>query len=472
MLKASVVRSGLTAFARDFFDVPSALAVGGNWLRRWCCQGVSVALCASAAAQPDYNRDCVTNFADSIAFMNDYAALSPLADLNLDGVVNQNDFDSFADSRAKTNFTVYWQASNATQAPPVVDRQTNLSGIPISRNSAMLYQQRFPKMPIRYNDRGEHVEAGYQLMFRGLDGRYNAWRLNFDTWNTLHLASLPLLVSSEIPSPAFNGLVCIDWEAIAPVRQQILGDVVAEREWDEMLEAINSPTFDQAFLTFVEWTAPAGARGWANLTSEQKTDFANQAYRKVGVEFYLSTLNALRALRPQAKFCFYGQPAGAWMVYDDDRKALNDMLEPLWRAVDVLAPSTYPLFWTTADPQSGPCPEAVNSASQNSAFFRSVLDECYRIKERYPRAGGHQIITYAAWHYKDQAGACSPLVNPSLFVNDVNLLHQLQLPWWFGADGVAIWGHFNNGGHDTPANISQEMQTRWKEPIRRVACPD
>ncbi|XVJ60999.1 MAG: hypothetical protein HEQ23_17050 [Tepidisphaera sp.] len=450
----------------------SALAVGRCLLRRWHCAAAALVLSTSAAAQPDYNRDCVSNFADSIAFMNDYAALSPAADLNLDGTVNQTDFDSFADSRAKTNFTVYWQASNAMQAPPVVDRQTNLSGIPISRNSAMLYQQRFTKMPIRYNDNGDILEAGYQLMFRGLNGSYTSWRQNYDTWNTLHIASLPALMASEVPSPAFNGLVCIDWEAIAPVRQQIFGDTVAEREWDEMLEAINSPTFDQSFLTFTEWTAPAGARGWADLSTEQKTEFANQSYRKVGMAFYLSTVEALRALRPQAKYCFYGQPVGAWLVYDDERKALNDELAPLWAAVDVLAPSTYPLFWTTTDRATSPCPDAVNSPSQNSAFFKSLIDECYRIKERYPRAGGHQIITYAAWHYKDQAGVCSPLVNPSIFVNDLNLLHQLQLPWWYGADGVAIWGHFRNGGYDTPANISQEMQTRWKDPIRRVACPD
>ena len=448
-------------------------------MRAWSGQAllgmaVSAFFIGAARAQPDYNRDCVANFADSIAFMNDYAALAPAADVNLDGVVNQADFDSFSESRAKTNFTVYWQATNASQAAPAVDRQTNLTGIPISRDAAILYQQRFPTIPIRYGPNGAHLESGYQIMFRGLDGTYATWRLNYDAWMLLHVASIPALAISEMPNPLFSGPACLDWEAIAPVRQQILGDDASVNAWDSMVEQINSPRFDQAFIAFSEWTPPAEATGWPSLSAEQKTEFVNQAYRKVGLEFYLTTLQGLRAVRPNAKYCFYGQPVGAWLIYDDERKAVNDLLEPLWRAVDVLAPSTYPLFWTTNDRASSPCPDSVNGPGQNSAFFRSLMEECQRLKATYPRPG-QQIITYAAWHYKDQAGLCSPMVNPTLFVNDLNLLQQLQLPWWFGADGVAIWGHFGNAANptvDTPAAVGIEMQTRWAAPIRRIVCPD
>jgi hypothetical protein len=436
---------------------------------------LSVAVAAVAGlradAQPDYNRDCVANFSDSIAFMNDYAAHAPAADLNLDGAVNQADFDSFSESRAKTNFTIYWQTSTVLQPGQTIDTQTDLTGIPLSRNSAILYQQRFPKIPIRYGPDSEQLEAGFHMMFRDASGSYTNWRASYDAWLALHHASLPALVATEMPSPAFNGLVCIDWEVVTPLRQQMVNEPAAIVSWDQMVEQINSPAYDRAFLAFSEWTPPAASTGWGDLSAAQRTEFVNQAHRKVGLAFYISTVQSLRTLRPNAKYCYYGQPAGAWLVYDEERRAHNELLAPLWPELDVLAPSTYPLFWTTTDPSTSPCPEAVNGPGQNSAFFQALLQECTRIKTTYPRPG-QQIITYASWHYKLQAGSCSPDITPSLFVNDWNLIQQLQLPWWFGADGVALWGHYPRGGFDNPTTVGAELRARWREPIRRLVCPD
>jgi hypothetical protein len=423
-------------------------------------------------AQPDYNHDCASTFADSLAFMSDFAAGRPAADLNLDGRIDQNDFDAFADSRAKPEFGFYWQVSTTLEPGSAMDTRTNLQGVTISRNSVMIYEQEFPKIPIRYEDGGRvvPVESGFHLMFRGLDGGYSTWRPCYDAWMAEHTASLPAVLAPKVPSPLFDGLLCIDWETVMPLYRIQVRNEATLAAWDGMIEAINSPLLDTTFLQFAEWTAPAGATRWADLSADQRRDLARAAHLKVGLDFFVRTAEAVRLLRPRAKIHYYGMPQGYWPFYDAERSGWNDQLAPLWRAVDVLSPSLYQLYWTTTDPASSPCPEAVNTPAANSVFFKALLDEMYRLKQAYPRAG-QVIIPYAWWHYKGQAGRCSPEFSPTLLVNDTNLLHQLRLPWWYGADAVAIWGHYARNGEVSPDYIGEDIQARWRGPINALSCP-
>lgn len=433
----------------------------------------ALAWAGAAAAQPDYNRDCVQNFNDSLAFMNDYAARSPAADLNLDGQINQADFDSFADSKAKTNFQLYWQVSTVLEGTANnMDTLTNLAGAPVNRNCEIIYEQEFPKIPIAYNNDGVPTEGGFHWIFRDLGGGYLGWRVNYDLWMTEHMLSLPVVMARTIPAN-FDGILCIDWETVTPLRQYQVVDPTALRLWDEAVEQINSPALNQDFLNFAGWTRPSGATLWSDLTSAQRTDLLNTSFQRVAMDFFIRTVQGCRIVRPNAKFGFYGLPQGAWPLYDEERRGLNDLLADLWREVDVLSPSTYPLYWTTNDRDSSPCPEAVNTVSQNAVFYRSLIEEMLRLKATFPRPN-QQIISYASWHYKAQAGQCSPYVTPGLFTNAVNTAHQLQLPWWYGADGVAIWGHYGNyprSGPDTPANVGAEMRANWTPLIQRLSCP-
>ena len=268
----------------------------------------------------------------------------------------------------------------------------------------------------------------------------------------------------------FDGLVCFDWETVLPLYRIHAKTPEVTAAWDAMLQEINSPNISRAFAPFVNWTIPEGVTAWTDLTTEQRDDFAATAHRKVGVDFFVRTVEGVRALRPRSKLHYYGLPQGIWPFYDAERSAHNDEMAAIWQAVDVLSPSLYQLYWTTNDPASSPCPEAVNTPARNALFFKALLDEMYRLKTAYPRTG-QQIIPYAWWHYKAQAGSCSPDVNPTLLVNDTNLIHQLQLPWWYGADGVAIWGHFRRNVPVTPEVISADIQARWRAPMSRLGCP-
>lgn len=426
----------------------------------------------SAHAQPDYNRDCVADFNDSLAFMADFAARSMNADLNLDGAVNQTDFDLFADSRAKTNFKVYWQVSTSHQRENDMDTITDLGGAPVERACEMLYEREFPKYPGIFDEDGRGLEYGFHLMFRDSPGVYTNWRQRYDQWMAEHIASLPALMRQGIPAN-FTGIICIDWETTVPMRPLFGIDPEGIEKWDRMVESINSPNLSQSFLDFVGWTRPAGATRWADLTEEQRTDLYNASFKHVGMDFFITTARECKRAQPLAKVGFYGLPYGAWPVYDDARRAINDEMRDLWRAIDVLQPGTYPLYWTTNNPSESPCPEAVNTVGQNAAFYRAMMDEMFRIKREHTSMD-QLIVPYASWHYKAQAGSCSPDIMPGLFCNQVNVNHQVQIPWWFGADGVAIWGHYGNyppAGPDTPEVVGADLREKWTPLIRRLTCP-
>lgn len=427
---------------------------------------------AGALSQPDYNHDCTSNFFDSLAFMSDFAAELPAADLNLDGRVDQTDFDGFADSRAKAQFGYYWQVSTTLEPGRAMDTQTDLTGVPVSRNCTIIYEQEFPKIPIIYQDADRLIaqETGFHLLFRGVLGSYAGWRLNHDAWMAEHLASLAAVVLVKVPSPNFDGLVCLDWETVMPLFRVQNHRPEPIAAWLDMMQQINSPAIDRDFAAFADWSVPEGVASWSDLSDAQREAFAAAAHLKVGLEFFVQTIDGVRALRPRSKLHYYGLPQGIWPFYDPTTSGYNDQLAPLWRAVDVLSPSLYQLYWTTTDPSTSPCPEAVNTPGLNSHFFKGLLDEMYRLKTAYPRPG-QQIIPYAWWHYKAQAGSCSPEISPTLLVNDTNLNHQLQLPWWFGADAVAIWGHYRRNGEVTPRTMSTDIQARWRAPMSRLACP-
>ncbi|MEK6702998.1 MAG: hypothetical protein AABZ53_12095 [Planctomycetota bacterium] len=433
----------------------------------------------AARAQPDYDHNCVTDLQDCLRFMDDYSAARIEADLNLDGVVNAADFDAFSDSKAKPTFTYYWMVSTVWEPGRTMDTVTNLGSAPISRNAVIIYEQDFPKIPIVIGPNGVHGDKGIQLILKSPDGTYTAWQANMAAWMAAHSVSVPTVVSARVPA-GFDGILCLDLEVVLPLRELIvnfIGPGPQLNEWDDAVAAINTPILDPAFKILAGWTAPPGAVGWADLNSTQRVDLSSKAYRAIALDFYLRTVEGARAARPAAKIGFYGMPSGAWPFYDDARRALNDLLQPMWAQCDVLMPSLYQLYWTTTTPLVGPCPDAVNTPAANATFFASAMEESRRIQTITARPG-QIVIPFVWWHYKSQAGQCSPDVNPTLLVNDTNLKQLLTLPWWHGADGLAIWGAYARLGPANPLNwlddsttIGADFRARWSPIISRIACP-
>lgn len=454
--------------------------VFGMCLSRLLLVGLSAFVGSGVArAQPDYDHNCVTNLQDCLKFMDDYSAGRIEADLNLDGVVNLTDFDAFSESKAKPTFTYYWMVSTVWEPGRTMDTVTNLGSAPISRNTVIIYEQDFPKIPIVIHSNGSHGERGIQLILKGLDGSYAAWQTNMTLWMAAHTATVPLTVASRVPV-GFNGVLCLDLEVVLPLRELVVGLVGPGEQlndWDAAVAAINTPSFDSAFTQLAAWTPPAGATGWNNLNTTQKADLSAKAYRAIALDFYLRTIQGAKATRPLAKIGFYGMPYGWWPSYDDSRRGYNDLLQPIWDQCDVLMPSLYQLYWTTTTPLTSPCPDAVNTPSNNAAFFSSAIEEARRIQTVSARPG-QLIIPFVWWHYKSQAGQCSPDVNPTLLVNETNLKQQLTLPWWNGADGLAIWGAYARLGPSNPLNwlddsttIGADFRARWAPIISRIACP-
>ncbi len=433
----------------------------------------------SAHAQPDYDHNCVTDLQDCLKFMDDYSASRAGADLNLDGVVNAADFDAFSDTKAKPTFTYYWMVSSVWEPGRTMDTVTNLGSAPISRNAVIIYEQDFPKIPIVIGPNGIHGEAGIQLILRGLNGSYAAWQTNLATWMAEHTASVPTVIASRVPV-GFNGILCLDLEIVLPLRELVealVGIGPQLTNWDIAVATINTPVFDPAFKLLAGWTAPADALGWGDLTAAQRNDLSAKAYRAVALDFYIRTIRGAHLTRPLAKIGFYGMPYGWWPVYDNSRRAFSDLLQPIWAECDVLMPSLYQLYWTTTTPLAGPCPDAVNTPAANAAFFPSVIDEAHRIKTVTNRPG-QLILPFVWWHYKSQAGQCSPDIQPTLLVNDTNLGQMLTLPWWYGADGLVIWGAYARLGPQNPLNwlddsttIGADFRARWGPIISNISCP-
>ncbi|QOI99936.1 MAG: hypothetical protein HRU70_05330 [Phycisphaeraceae bacterium] len=429
-----------------------------------------------ALAQPDYNRDCVANFADSLSFMDDYAARRSAADLNLDNTVDLADYSAFVESRAKTNFTYYWLVSTGLQGNQPMDTLVNLSGIPISRDCAIIYEQDYPKIPMRLGPNGEHLEAGLYLLFRSANGTYTHWSSNHDAWMAEHQATAHVAFNNRVTA-GFSGLLCLDLEAVPPLWEFTWGVQPQRDGWRAMLEAINGIRYDPLFIERTGYTPPAGTLGWYDLSPEQQSEFCRVSYNAFGIHYFVETLRYTRAVMPTAKYGFYGTPFNWWPTYDAEKSAINDQLAPLWAEIDVLMPSVYQLMWTTTDRATSPCPDYTNTPGQNSAFFSSLIGESVRVRDRFCRPNV-PVIAVAWWHYRASSGNCSPDIQGDLFVNDWNVAHQLRLPWQFGADGVAIWGHFGRAGPSYPHNWLDEphevepfFREQWAPHIRHVACP-
>lgn len=453
--------------------------------RRSRFRAAVMALCTGGASAvallpPDYDRNCSPGFSDAIKFMSDFQNGLPAADLNMDGLVNAVDFASFSNNRARVNYSIYWQVSTQLEGFRSMDTQTNLTGLPISRNCVMIYEQEFPKIPILYGENGATIDPGFHILLRGADGTYTNWRQNYEAWMTAHRASIPAVVAADVADVNFNGMITLDFEFVMPLRELgywLSGQRDQVAVWDATVATINSPTINTEFVSFAGWTIPEGKTRWDELTLAEQESYSSKAYERIGVNYYVETAQQVKLLRPNAKIGYYGFPTAWWPTYDAARSGYNDQLAPLWAVVDLLQPSFYQLYYTTTDRANSPCPDAVNGPSEASAFYAAAMDEAYRLRERWGRPE-QEIIPFIWWHYKAQAGTCSPEVNTTLMVNDINLAMQMYMPWWLGADGVAFWGHYGIRSPrytfnwlDTPQQITTEIRTRWAPWITKMACP-
>lgn len=429
-----------------------------------------------ASGQYDYNADCVSGFSDQIAFLKDFNSANLTADLNLDGVVNQADYDLFVANKVRPNFHFYWMVTNEGHNwNPYMDIDLPVEQYSIDRNCRILYEGWFPIMPFDRDANNKPFNAGFHRIFQGLGGSYTTWELNYDTWLATFDATIAAVMTAAVPL-GFSGETSLDIETVIPNYHLLQIFYVNDQitAWNAMVKTINSPNLNTEFMRRFGYSAPTNARKWTDLSTDQQATFYSTTYNTVALDFFVRMVNGCRTYRPNATYSFYNLPKAMWEIYTDDRRQCNDEMADLWAAVDTLAPSTYQQHYTTNNPASCPCPNDANTPGQNSAFFSSSLDEMQRVKNAYGRAN-QRVMVYTTWGFAPGAGACSSNLQ-KLLIPDIDVKQVLNLSRSFGADAVAIWGDLNSatgpeGWRWTSAEVQADIEARWAPITRQLACP-
>ena len=446
---------------------------GVNGIAGWALAG----LCAGPAlGQFDYNMDCVNGFSDQIAFLKDFNAGSPAADLNMDGMVNQADYDLFVSNKVRPNFHVYWMVTSSTHNwNPYMDIDVPVDQYALNRNCRILYEGWFPIMPF---DRGVNqvpVNPGIYRMFQGADGSYTTWQLNYNAFLAAYDASIPGVLAASVPL-GFTGEVSIDFETISPNYHLAQSFYITDQinGWQSLVKAVNSPNLNTQFMQRFGYTPRQGAQHWNDLSTDEQSDFYETTYNTVAIDFYVRTVTGCKQGRPQATWDVFDMPMAAWEIYTDDRKQSNDQMAPLWAVVDTLAIAGYEEHYTTNDPSSSPCPADVNTAGQNAAFISSQIDEMNRLRAAYGKPG-QKVMFFTTWGFAPGAGACSSY-QQKLLLPDIAVKQLLNLPRVFGADSVAIWGDLKRPTDHlwwewTPDDVTPEITARWGPIIKQITCP-
>lgn len=237
-----------------------------------------------------------------------------------------------------------------------------------------------------------------------------------------HLAELRATLPSWIPDPHFTGNAVLDFEA-----------------WTTVWELNTSPDnwHGERYRNASRYLVAKAHPRW-NATAVEAE--AKRAFEGAATSWFVKTLQTCRALRPRARWGFYGLPqaafgdcagSGASMRCGFDGPngaALRQRAEvaqlPIWQASDAIFPSIY-------------IPHSMAGKPDNvSAYIRSTVGEAVRCARLAGTANGvapKPVFPYGWDHF--HAPPSPPVRVPTSF-----LLAQLQHSADAGAAGVVMWG--------------------------------
>ena len=276
-----------------------------------------------------------------------------------------------------------------------------------------------------------HSNAGCVPWTQGLfptigdDGRWLHGGVPQNADLDAHLAELRTTLPSWIPDADWSGNAVLDFEAWTTVWE--LND--GRGNWHG--ERYRNASRVLVAAAHPDWNATA-------VEAEAKRAFEGAATR-----WFVSTLQACRALRPRARWGFYGLPQAAFggcvgsgaamrCGFDGpDGAALRQQAEvrqlPIWRASDALFPSIY-------------IPHSMAGKPDNvSAYIHSTVGEAVRCARLGGAAADGVVVApkpvfpYGWDHF--HAPPSPPSRVPTPF-----LLAQLQHSADAGAAGVVMWG--------------------------------
>ena len=244
--------------------------------------------------------------------------------------------------------------------------------------------------------------------------------------------TIPLAVHGN-----FTGMVAIDFEPWSP----IWSEDVSHDGW-------HSAAYQNLSIALVRQAQP-------HLPLTQAIAVARTQFEAAALAFFVETIKLCRSVRPRARWSYYGFPqAFNFHGYDDPvagpkLRALNDKLQPLWDASDVLLPSIY-VFQSTAYPPQ-------HQAKVNALQINTTVIESARIQAKtrhHPEIWPFQFFYYNSGH-----------LNQTLTPEDTRA--SVVFPYAHGATGLVIWGDPKYRSNKIPRLIPQ-FQHYFKQELAPV----
>jgi hypothetical protein len=415
---------------------------------------------ASTFAQvvrPDLNGDCTIDGGDWGILLGQWGSCSSpcSADFNGDMEVDGTDWAILLGYWNENcgPYEFHWNVGGGQASNITLDSGIDVA---IQRDVNTFAQQFYGTFPA----------DGLHLTF-GSGGDYSDWYNFHGDFLDDHAAAIENFIAGEGLTSSYSGYAIIDYELWGPIWENNGGPT--QTSWKACIEDINTPHWDNRFITTISYTPPTGITGYSGLSSTQKETFAKLSWVFFAKEFYELSLETGKAELPSASFGFYDFPLrrdwdGSQIGYPDAQKDLNDELDWLWAQVDVITPSIYPVFYAV----TGTAGSYQITSEDNATSILENIEEAVRVRDNFA-SGSTKVLAFVLPYYTGPSRGTYYLQA----LNDINLDQQIRMPRYAGADGVIIWGYVtcNNSacsGCSSDANCvdswEYEMNDRW-EPI-------
>ncbi|MBN8548814.1 MAG: hypothetical protein J0M12_05830 [Deltaproteobacteria bacterium] len=208
-------------------------------------------------------------------------------------------------------------------------------------------------------------------------------------------------VQLTVPDPAFDGYIMLDYEEWWP-------------QWERA-----GPQYQQASRNYVRSRFPS----WDSAAIE---NLAIREWEESANDFFLETLQIVKAYRPRAKVGFYALPWRSYTEYSGPNAAyyrtVNDKLGELYRASDVLFPSIYMFYQTGKEV----------TRAQNEAYIRSNIQEAQRLALQF---GNKEVLPYIMMRYHPSNASLN-----NRFLSPEDLWLQIGYVRELGVLGEMLWG--------------------------------
>ncbi len=234
---------------------------------------------------------------------------------------------------------------------------------------------------------------------------------------SLHIDTIKQTVSAWIPDPDWNGNAVIDFEQWTTV-------------WDYMNESI-----------YQNYSIQLAQAQYPNYNSTQIYAIAKQQFESAAMQFFVETLKTGSSIRPKARWGFYGLPRNNWWPctgvnesmrcgYQDPTEGdiyrqYSDQQIPIWKASGALYPSIY-------------MQPAGYGYYHKLTFLNSTITESLRCAQNGDIKGN---LVYPFMWQKYHNG--------TTFLSQQDLNISVQNPYNLGAQGLIIWGAYDNAANNS-----------------------